>query len=142
MSYIPDCRTDEVYNQKYLPEQDKRELCGYDWCVEMSVDNFFDNHYNELDTDDSYLAHILRQKVPEEMRDEYEMECSFQNNYCPEKAENEKRKIITYADFLRFEILQWCECNRNELITSMLDNIDEKQYKKIKAQVDARENKS
>ena len=42
MSYIPDCRTDEFYNQKYLDEQDATFLKGYDYAVEQ-IRNLFSN---------------------------------------------------------------------------------------------------
>ena len=40
MSYIPNCREDENYNQKYLTGDDKEFVRGYDWCTEQAVDNF------------------------------------------------------------------------------------------------------
>lgn len=51
MSYIPDCRTDEYYNQKYLNEKDKEFIAGYDWAVEQIV-NMIENNietYPELE---------------------------------------------------------------------------------------------
>ena len=40
--YIPNCRIDENYNEKYLDEQDKEFIRGYDYAVEM-VNNLFNN---------------------------------------------------------------------------------------------------
>ena len=37
MSYIPDCRTDEYYNEKYLNAEDKEFIAGYDYAVEAIV---------------------------------------------------------------------------------------------------------
>ena len=37
MSYFPDCRTDEFYNEKYLNEKDAKFLRGYDFAVETVV---------------------------------------------------------------------------------------------------------
>ena len=34
MSYIPDCRTDEYYNEKYLEGLEKTFIEGFDFCVE------------------------------------------------------------------------------------------------------------
>lgn len=41
MSYIPDCRTDEFYNEKYLVGNDKMFLAGYDWAVEQITTLFY-----------------------------------------------------------------------------------------------------
>lgn len=47
---VPDCRTDEYYNEKYLNDEDKRFLKGYDWAVENAL-NLLNNTdtYDELD---------------------------------------------------------------------------------------------
>ena len=42
MSYIPDCRTDEFYNEKMLQGADKEFISGFDQAV-SSMDNAFDN---------------------------------------------------------------------------------------------------
>lgn len=132
MSRIPDCRTDENYNQKYLDRDNSNVISGYDWCTEMAVDNFFDNFG---DVDDEYLTHILSEKVPDILKSEYEMDFTFGD------SKTEKRKIETYADLLRLKILEWIEAERDELITSMIDNMDEDEYKAIKEKVDGRTEK-
>lgn len=43
MSYIPDCRTDKAYNERYLNADDAEFVRGYDWCAERVVENAFDN---------------------------------------------------------------------------------------------------
>jgi hypothetical protein len=43
MTYFPDCRTDEFYNEKELEGEDREFIRGFDWCVENCVDNGFDN---------------------------------------------------------------------------------------------------
>lgn len=134
MSYIPDCRNDENYNEKYLNNFDKEFVRGYDWCVEMSVDNFFDN----LDIyfeDDSHIMHLLNEELPENMREEYEIERTF----ADENARVEKRDVKTYVDLLRSKILDYIEMERDELITSMIDNMDEQEYSEIKAKVDGKQ---
>lgn len=130
MSLIPDCRTDEGYNEKYLNQKDKEFLRGFDWCVEMAVDNFFDNDMGDLASEGDYLGHILCGKVPEEMQEEYIMEHTVAGE------EDEKRKVETYADLIRMKILEWIEMERDELITSMIDNMDDDEYEQIKAKVD------
>lgn len=134
MSYIPDCRNDENYNEKYLNNFDKEFVRGYDWCVEMSVDNFFDN----LDIyfgDDSHIMHLLNEELPENMREEYEIERTF----ADENDRAEKRDVKTYVDLLRSKILDYIEMERDELITSMIDNMDEQEYSEIKAKVDGKQ---
>ena len=115
MSYIPDCRTDETYNEKFLKGDDKEYVAGFDYCVEMGVDNFFDN----LDipfSDESHIAHMLSEEVPESMRETYTVEFAFKDE------EPQERTVRTYADLLRLCMLRHIECERNELITSMLDS--------------------
>ena len=52
MSYIPDCRTDEVYNFKNLNEENKIFVNGFDYCMSEVVENAFDNIEDiELDAD-------------------------------------------------------------------------------------------
>lgn len=128
MSGIPECRTDEYYNQKYLNETDKEFLRGFDWCTEMAADNFFDNMFDFFGSD-SYFEHILSEKLPEEMQDEYDYEMSYNGT-------TEHRKIKTYADLLRAKLLDWIEYERDELIVSMIDGMKEEEYETIKAKID------
>lgn len=122
MSYIPDCRTDEYYNEKYLNDKDKEFVAGFDWCVEMAVDNFFNNEMNGLTFPETYLGHILSKKLPEDLQKEYEMEYTFND------LKTEIRKVETYADLIRAKILEWIETQRDELITSMIDNMNDDEY--------------
>ena len=115
MTYIPDCRTHEVYNFDNLSEENKRNIIGYDWCAEMVVDNFF-NNLDVYFAGDSYLMHILNEKLPEELKEEYEFETAFAD------GEPEVRKVETYADLLRSKLLDWIEDERDTLITSMIDD--------------------
>lgn len=135
MSYIPDCRTDENYNQKYLDESRKKELAGFDWCAEEVVDNFFDNEMNGLEYGDLYLGHVLAEEVPEYMQEEYTMEFSCRDD--------EDRTIKTYADLIRFKLLEWIESGRNKMIVSMIENMSEDEYtankEKANGQVESEE---
>lgn len=132
MSFIPDCRTDESYNEKYLNSQNQSEIIGYDWCAEMVVDNFFNNLDVYFD-DDSYIMHVLNEKLPEGEQEEYDMLFSFTGKG---ESDKEHRKVETYMDLLRMELLHWIEMDRDELITSMIDGMDQDEYKKIKERVD------
>lgn len=116
MSYIPNCRTNEYYNQNQLQGADKDFLQGYDWAVEQALDNFFDN----IETmEDDYILRFLNEKVPEYRQELYNMDYTFP------KKHNEYREVKTYADFLRMNLLHWAEIQRNELITSMIDAKEE-----------------
>lgn len=134
MTYIPDGRTDENYNQKYLKEDDHEFLRGFDWCVEMATDMFFDNFFDELG--DDHLVHVLREETPDCLQYEYEFPFTFA------KPHAETRKVKTYADLLRSRMLSWIEDQRDMLITSMIDGYDEEEFKKIKAEVDGRSKKT
>ena len=129
MSYLPDCRSNENYNDKYLNERDKAEVNGYDWCTEQVVDCFFDN----LDLCESdHLTHILSEEIREDEHKEYEWE------YTTSDAPSEKRTIKTYGDLLRSMLLEYIEAERNERIVSMIDSMDEDEYAAIKEKVDGR----
>lgn len=133
MSRIPDCRTDDAYNQKYLNAHDSAEIRGYDWCTEEVVDNFFDNLEVYMG-DDDYLHHILKEELPQHRQEIEDVEWTFGNRG------SEKREIKTYGDLLRSYLENWIEMHRDELITSMLENMSEDEYNKIKEEVDKREN--
>jgi hypothetical protein len=121
MSYIPDCREDGYYNVDRLEEGDKREVKGYDWCAEEVVDNFFSNDMGGLCDPETYLGHLLSEKLPEEMRESYEMEFSFGDR------EPEERVVETYADLIRSRLLDWMESSRDEMIVSMIDSYEEEE---------------
>ena len=137
MSYIPDCRSDEYYNQKYLVGDDKEFIRGFDWCVEMEVDSFFDN-FDVVGSD--YLELALARQVPEELQFEYETEDAF--SLFREESLPEHRKVETYLDYLWYKLRMWIEIQRNELITVLLDEMDEEESQKVKAAVDAKESQS
>lgn len=125
MTYIPDCRNDETYNFENLTKEDKIYVRGYDWCMCMVADNFFNNLDVYFD-DDSYLMHILNEKLPESLQDECDLTIF---NYATMKEETEHRKIETYADLLRAKLLDWIEDERDSLITVMIDDQTEKEVK-------------
>lgn len=122
MTYIPDCRTDETYNQKYLNENDKEFIRGLDYTV-SAFEVFLDN----LDT--------------------YTNGDIFDDPY-DEKKENEAKifilKLIN-SDFqkkvLKRIFNDWMEMDRNEFITSMIDHYSEEEYEEIRKKVDNEEDK-
>ena len=126
MSYIPDCRTDENYNEKYLNAQDKEFLRGFDWCCEMAADCFFDNLPF---LNDSHIMHMLNEEIQEEAHEEYDVESDFD-------VPAQHRIIKTYVDLIRARMLDFIESERDELITSMIDSMDEAEYQALKECVD------
>lgn len=130
MSRIPDCRTDEYYNQKYLNEKDSEFIRGFDWCAEMAMDNFF-NNIEDFFSNDSYVMHTLNTEIPEVDHEKYD----WSNSFIEE--DTEIRVIKTYLDRLRASMIYWVENHRDELITSMIDGMDEDEYNKIREKVDS-----
>ena len=120
MSYIPDCRRDEFYNQRFLSGDNKAFIDGFDWCAENAVDNFFSNNYDY--DDGTEIAHFLNQKVPECLREKYMMEYTFGNH------PDEERTVETYSDLIRAELLAWIESERNTMITGMIDDMSDEEY--------------
>lgn len=106
MSYIPDCRTNEHYNQKYLNKMDKEFVAGYDWAVEQIV-NMIENNVN----------------VYPELEDILDFHKAVA---CVDKI-----KILKEA------VEDWAEAERDNLITSMIDNMDDDEYQSIKKKVDS-----
>lgn len=110
MSYFRDCRTDEYYNEKYLNKTDSEFIAGFDWCAEHSVETFFDcisTFFEDLDIEGEDI-NIAR---------------FFENHHIV----REKFKEC---------LLEWIEEERDEMITSMIDNMPEGEYEEIKSKVD------
>jgi len=121
MTYIPDCRKDETYNFDNLVKDSQTYVRGYDHCAEDVVDSFFDNLDVYFD-DDSYIMHMLNEKLPESLQDEYEWD---EVDIDTGKEVSEKRKVETYADLLRSKLLDWIEDERDTLITALIDSQDD-----------------
>ena len=109
MSRIPDCRTDEYYNQKYLDQINTVFIKGYDWAVKQ-----IQNMFNNLDCYPD-LKLLLDDKV----------------------AIIKDHKV----GMVQTCIEDWAEMERDEMITSMIDNMSEDEYKAIKAKVDGGDEK-
>lgn len=128
---FPECRNDNYYNEDFLGREDKSFVQGFDWATEMAVDNFFDNNFDSdmPIEEDGELSIMLNKELPDYLKEKYEMEFTFGDR------DNEEREIKTYADLLRMKLLEWIEMERNELITSMIDNMDEDIYNAIRNKV-------
>ena len=105
MSYIPDCRTDEYYNEKYLEGLEKTFIEGFDFCVEHAVENGFNNI-------DEWT-----------LRDEVDVRPS---------------DIMKVVEAVKEWISDFIERRRDELITSIIDDMGEEEYVKVKSKIDGK----
>ena len=108
MTYIPNAREDDTYNEKYLNHDDKEFIKGYDYAVEEVLESFFNNldSYDwDVDGEDIDLEKILtnHEKIAEKL------------------LENLKKHF---------------ESDRDEMITSMIDHMTDEEYAKIRTEVD------
>lgn len=110
MKDLPKCRTDETYNQEYLDQLDAEFVRGYDQAVE-ELKSFFKNldlYKNAFDIDGEDINFVR-----------------FLKNH---------KKIF---GILKKCMAHWMEVGRDDMITTMLDNMDDEEYNKIKDLVDS-----
>ena len=122
---FPDCRHDNYYNQDFLDETNKKIVRGFDYAAE-TADNFFDN-IDVLGSD--YIEKFFNEKLPDDMKDRYHMEIM-----TPEPR-TETREVKTYGDYIRLCLIEWIERERDALITSMIDDMDDELYNTIRNKV-------
>ena len=109
----------EMYTEERLPNEEKEFLRGYDWCLEMAVDNFF-NNIDVMESD--YIEKLLNEPLPESLINEYVVSHRFTTL---DEAPEETRKVTTYGDYFRMHLLEWIEAERRALIISMIDDMPE-----------------
>lgn len=125
MSYIPDCRADENYNDKYLNDTDAEFIAGFDWCRIMAVENYFDN----MDIYQGELDNVYAENEEEEA--------------CLEFIKEHQDTLEEIAKLVLLHTIEnYIEMQRDELITSMIDNMNEEEYANIKVEVDAGKRKN
>ena len=106
---VPDTRTDKDYNEKYLNEDDKKYINGFDFGAEETIDSFFANLESfdwDVEDEDIDLYRILTNHP----------------DICDRLQENLKEHF---------------ESERDMLIVSMIDSMNDEEYDKIKEEVDA-----
>lgn len=128
---VPDCRTDETYNEDFLNEKDREFIRGYDYAIRMALDNGF-NNLDDL-IEDNYVLRRMNEQLPEADRITYEE---------PYGDEGETRETVTHADLIRYKLLQWAEDERDNLITAIIDEMDDEEYEKLRAAALARNERS
>jgi len=120
MSCFPDCRNDDSYNEDFLDKQDKEFVRGFDYCLEQ-IKNLFENN---LDVYASELSEVWDESLGEQPEDEI-----FATRSDFGEIIEANRMLISLI------VEHWCEMDRDELITSMIDNMDEDVYEAIKHRV-------
>lgn len=123
MSYIPNCREDGTYNEKYLTDNNAAYVAGFDWAV-AELNNAAEN-YEELGSN--------IEDISESSKAQYEW-------VMQELTGEDLYWILSNRPDLRnwlWNLLNnWVELGRDELITSMIDDMSEEDYSKVKAIVD------
>lgn len=146
MSKTPNCRDDEYYNEKYLNEADSEYINGYDSSIDDNIDNFFTNLMNwEDDIKEALFPDPEdEEKVNEAVKMNFETiwnDDMYYSDYQIEDLEAMSPYTRLFL-FLKEKMLEWAEGNRNEMITSMLENMDESEYDGLKKKADAGEYKN
>ena len=116
MSLIPDCRHDDTYNEDFLNKSDKAFIQGMDYALEQIKNLFLGN----LDVYEDELTETL----PEgEEKGDDEAFASREDLY---------EVLQDNTEILAAVIWNWHEKERNEMITSMLDDYDDDDYQKLR----------
>jgi hypothetical protein len=119
MSLFPDVRNDDTYNDHFLEDRDEQFLAGYD----MAYDEIINLIANNLDTYEGELNELCP--------DGYEMD----EDEAFSKREDLYQILEENREILCAVIKDWLEMSRNELVTSMIDDMDESVYETVKKDV-------
>lgn len=114
--FIPNCRIDENYNEDFLNERDREFVRGMDYALEQ-VKNLFENNLDVYDEEMDYVP------GPDEPCEEDEVYSTNEELY--EIVSENGELIATIVD-------DWIEMERNELITGMIESMNDEEYKKLK----------
>lgn len=161
MTFIPDVRNkkkitpfgktdmENGYWHGYLDNKDLEFMTGYDYCAEMVVSNFFNNlGVFSTDIKDALSLFNLSEGNNEDEEDISEIEEFFENidnkvllttKSLDEFSDNEIAVMDKYTRLFKTIkdcLLNWIELERDELGVSMIEGMDEKEYKRIKEAVD------
>lgn len=110
--------TPNPYYEKYLNTDDSNFLDGYDWAVNEEAKHFLENMLEHLEEFDK--EHFIRiGKINEDilMRDDV--------------SETELKDVNDETVFLyrlKEAFMEHLEMSRNEIVTSMIENMDEEEY--------------
>lgn len=138
MSRIPDCRTDEAYNENYLNEEDSETVVGYDLCVD-AIQNFFANIVNWEDD----IAHALGLSAEDSINIDEEMLGGDVNIDDFDESEISEMGVANAILLtLKTMLLDWAEGNRDEMITSMIEGMKNSEYEELKNKANTGEYKN
>lgn len=134
-----DMVNDRYTAEEYLKKEDADFLRGYDWCMEMVVDEYFNWLSTQIESD--YIEKVFSESLPDSLKETYVVKHIFQK---PPLIKNgvETRNVETYGDFFRLKLLEWIEEKKIHLIDSMLeyslgDDLFEEVQKKRKGNEDS-----
>lgn len=135
MSHIPNCREDENYNEIFLNESDSQYIYGYDICVNENIDNFFNNL---MDWEDDIREALFLDSEDEDadipIDIDYEVIWDDDMYYSDYQEEDlgKMSSITRLFLLLKERMLEWAECNRNEIITGLIESMDDDEYEELK----------
>jgi len=108
---FPDCHNDKDYNEDFLDGSGHDFVKGYDAAMESITKSCV------LSDDD-----ILKTRLPDNVLDDV-------------RTEYEDPDISTFADYLKYMFKSYLEFTRDEIITSLIDNMPDDIYDAIKTKV-------
>lgn len=119
MTFIPDTRNDSTYNEKFLNDGDDAFVQGFDFAIDTMI-NLFGNN---LDVYEEELTELC----PEGHEKEWD-EAFAKREDLYEIVEDNKEILCAI-------IKDWAEEERDSIITSCIDGMDEEEYEMIKENV-------
>ena len=118
MTMFADARTDDAYNEDFLNRIDSAYLAGFDYALEI-IKNLMEGN---LEVYEDELTDTGEGRVP----DEDEVFATREDLYQIIRDNSELISII---------ISHWHESERDMLVSSMIDGMDENEYKAIRNKV-------
>ena len=119
MSMFPDCRHDDFYNEDFLNKNDAGFLRGFDYALEI-ICNLIQNNLNAYENE---LTEVLEEGAVAPSDEVF----STREDLYDILSEN--------ADLVSSIITHWHESERDEIITLMIDNMDDDEYNQIRNKV-------
>lgn len=140
---IPDCRTDKVYNEKYLNDKDAQYVLGFDHCYEHCMENFF-NFVCDYEEE-------LVESMSDDIAKKYlriDSDVLADNDSLSELSDEEVERLSPLTKLLltlKETMLEYTEGERDMLITSMITTsmiVGGKEHETYKEKVDSGETKN
>ena len=119
MTMFADARTDDAYNEDFLNKMDKTYLAGFDYALECITCLFKGNvdvYENELSETKPENCEVEEGEIFATRPDLYDI-------------------VKENGDLLALVVSHWHESERDMLIASLIDNMDENEYQAIRNKV-------